>query len=175
MQMHHGRKMIRLFPACVTCLVALLCSCASAPDRPVPLRLNIAVAANANPDDSGRPSPVVISIFDLARQNRFRNADYLALLTTPQHALQGDMLASHRVTAIVPGVHRSIELMLDAKTRHIGIVAEVVSFSGTSARATVELKPGQAQELNLEIAASGITVVADKLHEPGTFSRFNDD
>lgn len=157
------------------CLFTLLSSCATTRDPTQPLQLNIAVAANANPDDSGRPSPVVVSIFDLKKPQRFRNADYLALLATPRKILRGDMLGVHRINAIAPGSERTLQLALDAQTRHIGIVAELVDFSGVDARATLVLQSRRAHALNLNISANGIAIGPDDDAEGSMFSRFNDD
>lgn len=156
-------------------LFALLSGCATTHDPTKPLQLNIAVAANANPDESGRPSPVVVNIFDLKKPQRFRNADYLALLATPRKILRGDMLGIHRINAIAPGSERTLQLALDAQTRHVGIVAELVEFSSVDARATFALQARRTHALTLNISANGITVTSDDGAESSTFSRFNDD
>jgi type VI secretion system protein VasD len=157
------------------CLFALLSSCATTHKLTEPLQLNIAVAANANPDDRGRPSPVVVNIFDLNKPQRFRNADYLALLATPRKILRGDMLGVHRINAIAPGSERTLQLAVDAQANHIGIVAELVDFSSVDARATLALQSHRSNALNLSINANGITVTPDGNTESRLFSRFNDD
>jgi len=137
-------------------LAIVLASCATTGNRPIPLQITIAVANDANPDEAGRPSPVVVDIFDLARTERFRDADYLALLSAPERKLRGDVLDQHRLTAIAPGSQRVLTLTADAKTEFIGVIAELVQYSDTKTRLALPLKPGNATTLKLIVNANGI-------------------
>jgi type VI secretion system protein VasD len=156
-------------------LAIVLSACATNADKPTPLQLTIAVANDANPDETGRPSPVVLGVFDLAQAERFRDADYLALLSAPQKKLRSDLLDQHRLPAIAPGSQRTLALKLDAKANFIGVVAELAQFSDTKARLAIPLKPGRATTLKLIVGAHGITKDDSTPSRISTRDRFNDD
>jgi len=155
-------------------LFIILAGCAATGDRPTPLQLTIAVANDANPDEAGRPSPIVMDIFDLARTERFHDTDYLELLSAPQKKLHGDMLDRHRLTAIAPGSRRLLTLTVDPKATYIGVVAELVQFADAKTRLALPLKPGHATTLKLIVNANGIVKNNEAPPQVSLHDRFND-
>jgi type VI secretion system protein VasD len=163
--------MYRLLPIIVAFFIA---GCAAPPPaQHISLELEISVSADANPDDAGRPSPVVLSVFDLLQTHSFRRAAYLDLLRNPQKLLKENLLGQQRTTAIAPGQHRTLTLMLEPQALHAGIVAELVQFAAVKTRTTAALKPAAKNRLQLVVNARGIALQqADK---PTAYQRFNDD
>jgi type VI secretion system protein VasD len=159
----------------VTAAVLAASGCATTADRPTQLKLTIVIAADANPDDTGRPSPVVLGVFDLVRPERFRNADYLGLLSAPEKNLRSDLIDTHRTKAIAPGSQQELTLTLDAQTRHVGIVAELLQFSRAKTRISIPLDQLRATELKLTVDADGVAISDAKKTSSTISSRFNDD
>lgn len=149
--------------------------CATAPDRAVPLQLDIEVAADANPDDRGRPSPVVLSIFELVQPERFNRCTYLSLLATPHKCLHEDLLGTHRTLAVAPGTQRIIELAAAPGSRHIGVVAEFVQFADAKNRINAPLSPTRSNRVKLRIDSRGIVMRSGDPPRQAIHSRFNDD
>jgi len=165
----------RFLTVLIIAAVISVSGCASTTDRATQLKLTIVVAADANPDDTGRPSPVVLGVFDLVRPERFRNADYLDLLSAPEKNLRSDLIDTHRTKAIAPGSQQALTLTLDAQTRHIGIVAELLQFSSAKTRIAIPLNRQRATELKLVVDADGVAI-NDVSKASSTISgRFNDD
>lgn len=155
--------------------LSTMAGCATTPGHPTPLRLDIEVAEDANPDDGGRPSPVVLSIFDLAMPERFSRSNYLTLLSAPEKCLRGDLLGSHRTNAIAPGTQRTIELTAEPSARHVGIIAELVQFPDAKTRVDVPLRPNRLNRVKLRIDSAGIRLRNDDRPRLVTQGRFNDD
>jgi len=156
-------------------IVTILAGCATTSDTSTPLQLSITVANDANPDEAGRPSPIVLDIFDLARTERFRDADYLALLSAPQKKLRSDMLDRHRLAAVAPGSQRVLTLAVDPKATYIGVVAELVQFADVKTRLALPLDPGHATTLKLIVNADGIVKSNEAPPRVSLHNRFNDD
>jgi type VI secretion system protein VasD len=101
---------------------ALLTACGSKPPKPEPARLRIVAGADANPDSSGRPSPVVVRVFQLRADGEFAAADFFALYDKEKETL-GQSLIARQEYVLVPGETRQLELSLDPQARYVGAVA----------------------------------------------------
>ena len=68
--------------------------CASIGDDITDLTLEITVAGDVNPDDSGRASPVYLSVFELRDTGTFEYAEYLDLFRDARAALGAGLINS---------------------------------------------------------------------------------
>ncbi len=88
---------------------ALTAGCASGgPPEDVEIRGSITVSESVNPDSSGRPSPLMIRIYELSAVESFNAAEYFALTDDPQSALGGDLLGVQPIM-LTPGESRPYE------------------------------------------------------------------
>jgi type VI secretion system protein VasD len=103
------------------CLV-LLAGCSSAPPKPVATKATLVVAQDVNPDSNGRPSPIVVRIYQLKEEGAFNNADYFALMDKEQEAL-GASLLSREEYELQPGESRTLDLKIPPEARYLGAIA----------------------------------------------------
>jgi type VI secretion system protein VasD len=107
--------------------------CAKAPPGPPPLTIaakagasrapmTIAAGADINPDASGRPSPIVIRIYQLRTDAGFTSAEFFALYDDEQKVL-GPELISRDEFMVTPTEKRTIDVSLSGETRFVGAVA----------------------------------------------------
>lgn len=108
---------------------ALLCGCAalfggSAPQPKESSDLEIQVEASAlvNPDDNGRPSPVLVRIYELRNEALFLDADFFGLYTTDRTVLQGDLLAVDQFI-LRPGETRTLRRKRNLQAAAVGVLA----------------------------------------------------
>jgi type VI secretion system protein VasD len=101
----------------------LLASCATKP-APPPARAHarIVVSADANPDSSGRPSPVVVRLYQLRADGEFAAADFFAIYDKEKETL-AQSLISRQEYVLSPGETRELDLPVDAQARFLGILA----------------------------------------------------
>ena len=93
------------------------------PPKPLPPTLaRLTVSADANPDSDGRPSPIVIRIYQLKEGGAFANASYFALLDKESETL-GSSLVSREEYEMQPGAARELELQIPAEARVLGVIA----------------------------------------------------
>lgn len=103
-------------------MVAALAGCASGPPKPTKARMTVIAQADVNPDASGRPSPVVVRVYQLQQDAKFANADFFALFDDEQQLLGGDLLARDEI-ALAPGERKEVQVEVKGDAKFLGAVA----------------------------------------------------
>jgi type VI secretion system protein VasD len=93
-----------------------------APTKPVAARLTLTATADINPDSSGRPSPVVIRVYQLKGDAKFNAADFFAIYDDAQKALGPEMISFDEFV-MTPAERRPVELKVAPDARFVGVVA----------------------------------------------------
>jgi type VI secretion system protein VasD len=121
-------------------LLALLSSCASknATER-VETRTQLDAGTDLNPDASGRPSPVVVRIYQLRGDTEFLNSDFFALYSNEKNALGANLVARDEFV-VNPGERREVRIGLSTEARNVGAVAAFRDLTGAHWRA-LQLRP----------------------------------
>jgi type VI secretion system protein VasD len=109
-----------LVAACAVMLVAI--ACASNPPKPARTRLTVAAAADTNPDANGRPSPVVVRVYQLKADTAFNAAEFFALFDDEMKVLGPDLIGRNEYT-VAPSERRTMELDVSADAKFVGIIA----------------------------------------------------
>jgi type VI secretion system protein VasD len=109
------------------CLVALAAAgCRSKPPKPPPppppAKAAIVAAPDVNPDSAGRPSPIVVRLYQLKEEGAFNNASYFAL-SDKEEATLGPSLSSREEYELKPGETRELILSIPPEVRRLGAIA----------------------------------------------------
>jgi type VI secretion system protein VasD len=94
---------------------------AAPPEASVKASLTIAVAGDANPDRNGRPSQVIVRIYQLRTDSAFAAADLLPLYDD-EKAILGPELISRDEFVLQPADSRTIDVAVSKETRFIGAI-----------------------------------------------------
>jgi type VI secretion system protein VasD len=148
-----------------SCLV--LSACATKPARPAPtpqIETRVSAAANTNPDASGRPSPVVVRVYQLRADADFnRVSDFFALYDREQQTL-GSSLTMREERTLSPGQQLQMSLPSSAEVHYIAALAALHDLPSSHWRAIVKLPvaaPGKgpaAQPVTIQIRRSAVSV-----------------
>ncbi len=107
-------------------LCLFLSGCGSDSDKPEPpptvIDAKIVVSSEVNPDVSGRPSPIVMRVFELKSVGNFIDADFYKLFNDYQGALGGDLLATEKFH-LQPGDVKPYSHPVDPEARFIAVIA----------------------------------------------------
>ena len=103
------------------CLLSVTAQAQDAKE-PTTLLLRIEAAAQTNPDDTGRPSPIKVRIYELKDSNAFAEADYFSLNANDKAVLGGDVLVRDEFI-LRPGETKRLERKSHPKTVALGILA----------------------------------------------------
>lgn len=138
---HPAVSRIRTVALLLVCLLsAMLIACGGSPKREDPVKLNVAITAadDINPDSSGRPSPVVVAIYQLAVIEAFENGDFFSVFDESGVAL-GDTLLKREQIVLQPGENRLYEAEFDPAIAYVGVVAAYRNVENATWRAFLEI------------------------------------
>lgn len=103
-------------------LVVSGCSMPERRDLPVPLKISMASSERLNPTENGRPSPVVVRVYELSGSGRFQREDFFTLLGDLA-AARNDEVVDVVEYVMMPGEVRVLRKRAGLETRFIGVVA----------------------------------------------------
>lgn len=123
----------------VICLVITGCQAVYA-TFPPSTKLHFRVAEDINPDLEGRPSPVIIKVYELASKTVFESQDFFALYDNPDESLRTDLLKKDELV-LEPGQKIEYSMALNPATKAVALVAAYRDIEGARWRAVVDVKP----------------------------------
>jgi type VI secretion system protein VasD len=112
--------------------------------------LKFNVSADINPDKSGRPSPVVVKVFELSSRTIFDTQDFFTLYESPENILGPDLLKKDELE-LQPEQIKEHKMVLNKNTRYIGFVVAYRDIDGSRWRAVVEADPTGYKNIMLNI------------------------
>jgi type VI secretion system protein VasD len=127
---------------------------AAPPDARIKATMTLSATADTNPDATGRPSPVVVRVFQLRGDGAFSAADYFPLYDDDKMVL-GPELITRDEFVLAPGDRRSLEVTLAADTRFVGAIAAFRDIRNAQWRALI---PAASNGLTVTVERSRIAV-----------------
>ena len=131
----------------------------AAPEAKVKAPMTIAISADANPDASGRPSPVVVRVYQLRTDAAFRRTDFFALFEDDQKALGPELITRDEFT-MAPSERKTLDVTVSAETRFVGAIAAFRDIRNTQWRVLVPAT-NKAMDVAVERARVLLTVAAN--------------
>jgi type VI secretion system protein VasD len=138
-------------------------SCSKSPPPPPPpptvteVVISAALGLNPAPPDD-RPSPVVITLYELAGTEAFLSADFYQLSGGPDAILGKDLVARDQLT-VKPGSRQNWVREVAPKTRFIGIVAAYRLIDQAGWRAVAPVPLNRTTELMARLNPLAVTLV----------------
>lgn len=136
--------------ALFACLALFGCS---SPPPPTVVQLTIKAGSALNPDASGRPSPVIVRVYQLGGAGAFEKADFFQLYEKDNAVLGADLVGRDQV-ALAPGDSKTLTLELKPTAKLLGIAAAFRDIGQADWRAVAKVTPN---------ATTKLTVTIDKL------------
>lgn len=135
---------IRLLGAALLCGFLTACG-------PGTLETTVKTDAELNPNADNNPSPVMVQIFQLKDDARFKKADYTVLIDEPEKTLGNDLLKSYQ-HYFNPGEEQKLpEIVLLEQTRFIGIVSAYRNIDNAQWRTIHPVNEGSSYRLELNL------------------------
>jgi len=103
-------------------LLLALGACAAEPPPPPVAEVTVSAGGSVNPGPDGTPAPVVVRIFGLAGEARFRGADFFQLYEAAEATLGPDLVTAERVT-LSPGESATRSVTIERGITHLGAIA----------------------------------------------------
>ncbi|MBS0396228.1 MAG: type VI secretion system lipoprotein TssJ [Proteobacteria bacterium] len=132
--------------------VALLGACAASPPKPVKTHITVTAAATSNPDPGGRPSPVVVRLYQLRSETAFASAEFFALFDDDKKVLSADLAGSDEFE-LAPGETRGLDLTVPGDVRFLGAIAAYRDLRNSTWRALLPLPKGGLGKTAVKVTA----------------------
>ena len=126
-----------------------LAACAPGQPKDRDVRGTLVAATDMNPDPQGRPSPVVVRIYQLQSVVKFNNADFFALYDDAATVLGADLIGFDEFT-LRPGQLIEYQTELKATARFVGIVAAFRDITSAQWRSDLAL-PEKGDRLRIQL------------------------
>lgn len=148
----------RAVALCCAVLLTLFTACKSPPPPPpTAVKVSVAVLAAANPDSNGRPSPVLVRVYELKSTAAFDSADFFTLYGKDQATLGADLNAKNEFL-LRPGENRSFEQIVQPGTKYIAVVAAYRDIERSRWRATAPVPPNKTTALAVKVGAADVVI-----------------
>lgn len=118
---------------------------------------SIMAVADLNPDGNGRPSPVVVRVYELKTLSVFENADFYSLYDEEAATLGPDLIARDELE-IRPGDERKYEKALDPMARYLGVIAAFRDLENARWRSFVKLGEDKRVSLQIKLDSTAVSV-----------------
>ena len=133
--------------------ILLVSSCATVNNIvPPSTDLRINVAKNVNPDITGRPSPVVMKVFELSSRTIFDTQDFFTLYDEPESILGPDLLKKDELE-LQPDSKQKHSMKLNKNTRYIGLIVAYRDIDKARWRSVIEVDPTGYDGINVNVEA----------------------
>ena len=104
------------------------------------VRLTFDVSSDINPDSSGRPSPLMVRVYELKSPTLFERANFIDLYQRDQQVLGADYIAKHDIRRLTPGDERVETLMLSDDAQYIAVFAEFTRYQDANFAVLIPVK-----------------------------------
>ena len=138
--------------------------CGSEPEKPEPveppptfIQAKITVSPEVNPDVDGRPSPIVMRLFELKNLGKFVDADFYTLFDNYEAFLGSDLLASN-LYHLKPGDTKIVKHAVAPETKFIALAAAYRDLNQAVWRASIPIKIARTTRLEIILNRLSATI-----------------
>lgn len=116
-------------------------------------------SASINPSVKGRPSPLLVRVYELKSPTAFSNIDFVSLYQRDEIELGADLLGRDEFV-LAPGETRAFAKTLASDARFIGIVGAFRDLEHARWRGVLPLQPGRRHEIVIQADELSVTATA---------------
>ena len=139
----------------LACSIALVAGCGSS--TPPLLQGSIKADPTTNPDARGRPSPIVVRVYELKALGAFNTADFFSLFEKESEALGGELVGREEFD-LRPAESRPYKRQLQPDTKFIGVVAAFRDLENSRWRQAAPVPAKKSVTITVGIEAQAVTV-----------------
>jgi len=121
--------------------------------------LRLVAGGDLNPDDSGRPSPLVVRLLELKSVAGFENAEFFSLYHHEQGTLGADLISSEEIE-LKPGDVQDVKFALKPESQYIAIMAAYRQLDKVSWRMVLPLQLKSKNDLTVLFGSQGIAMAS---------------
>jgi type VI secretion system protein VasD len=119
--------------------------------------MQLHAAASLNPDDSGRPSPLRIRLYELKSTGAFNGQDFFSLYERDKDILGPDLVAREEIQ-VEPGMEKSFTRALSPDTKFLAVLAPYRNIERAKWRASMEVRAGKTTPIALDLDSLSVNL-----------------
>lgn len=123
----------------------------------VKLNASVDAAKDVNPDPGGRPSPVVVRVYQLRSLDTFKSADFFAIYDS-EVATLGQTLVRRDEFELQPGTKTDYIDNIDPSTKYIGVLAAFRDLDNARWRSFIKLPEENKIYLKIDLESLAVSV-----------------
>ncbi len=126
--------------------------------KPLPmLNINFIASSQINPDINNRPSPLVVTIYQLKVLASIQNADFFSLYDNPTKTLGSDLVFQDQIE-IKPSQTLNINQTQLLETKYIGLVAAFRDITNSDYQIFIPIKNIKKNTLTIVLDPASIQI-----------------
>lgn len=126
------------------------------------IQVNISVGNLVNPDVNGRPSPIVVRLYELKNIGKFEEADFFKLFENHEASLGSDLLASEKFH-FKPGDAKAVSHAISPDTKYIAVTAAFRNFNQAVWRDSIAIETAKTSELSVVLDNLNVSIIKKQL------------
>ncbi len=129
------------------------------PSKPTVVEVTISADRGINADTRGRPSPLVVRVYELSSLAAFDTADYFALFEKDKETL-GSELVMREELHVRPGETQRLVRTMQSATRYLAVVAAFRELERARWRAAVHVPLERVTPVEVQIDKLAVSITA---------------
>lgn len=123
--------------------------------------MRIVAGGDVNPDDNGRPSPVVVRVVELKSPAVFESSEFFALYQDEAQTLGSDLVATEEFE-FKPGDVQDMKFALKPESNYVGILAAYRQLDKVNWRLVLPLTLKDKNQLTVLLNRRGIELATPR-------------
>ena len=123
--------------------------------------MRIVAGGDVNPDDNGRPSPVVVRVVELKSPSVFESAEFFALYQNEAQTLGSDLVATEEFE-LKPGDVQDLKFAFKPESNYVGVLAAYRQLEKANWRLVLPLAIKEKNELTVLLNQRGIELATPR-------------
>jgi len=127
--------------------------------QPEPARvvMEIQAASDINPNAEGRPSPLVLRVYELKSMSHFLKADFLSLYEKDENALGRELVRKEEIT-INPNEKHTVYFEPKEDTSAVGVFAALRQYDQGRWRVAADVLPNKFLLMHIWVGGTSIKI-----------------
>lgn len=140
----------------VVAMALVISGCGTTPS-PTTASLDLQASDDVNPDRNGRPSPILVRVYELRSAGVIEGSDFFSLLEDDSTVLGADLLSRWEYQ-LEPGQVEQLNFEAQPNARYIGIVAAYRDIEHARWRALQALETQQDNPLDVRVGRNEVSI-----------------
>lgn len=149
------KNRIYVFTTLLTML--LLNGCMTKEIQPTYLTTLFQASYELNPNSDGKPSPIIVRLYELKKEALFQDSDFFALYDDDLTLLAADLISRNELE-FRPGEERTIKYELDPATRFIALMAAYRDLDSATWRVSTKVTQQMTNTFVVNLERTKITL-----------------